>query len=65
VVASASHGQLPEDRETHDRELDVVLQVPAGERRHDRGLGSGHAVAEQYQHVGHHPRDRGVEVGGG
>jgi hypothetical protein len=34
--------------------------VPAGKRRHDRGLGSGHAVSEQGQHIGRDPLDRGV-----
>jgi hypothetical protein len=39
--------------------------VPVSERRHDRGLGPGHAIREQRQHVGRDPLDRGVEVGGG
>jgi hypothetical protein len=61
-VPAAPLDQLPEHREAHNRELDVVPGVPAGEGRHDCGLGSGHAVAEQRQDVGRDPLDRGVEV---
>jgi len=63
-ATAALHGQLPEHGKAHDRALDIVLRMSPGERGDDRGLGPGHAVTEQRQHVGRDPLDRGGEVGG-
>ena len=57
--------QLRRDGEAHHRASDVILEVAAGARGDDRGLGPRHAVAEQRQDVGRDLRDRGGEVGGG
>jgi hypothetical protein len=64
-VPAAPQLELAEHVQAHERQLDVLPGVPAGERRHDHGPVPGHAVGEQRQHIRGDPFDRGVEVGGG
>jgi len=51
------------DREPDQRVHHVLLVVPAGQRRDDRGLGARHAVSEQREDVRRDALDHGVDVG--